>query len=89
MTEYQNQFTDIGGSISNGTLLGQGKIHLYFTLKDNIKRLILNLNNMYYLLNSPSNLVSLAYLNDNDIYHDIKNEVWYYLKTFRILAQAK
>ena len=49
----------------------------------------MNLSNVYFLPNSPSNLVSLALLNDSNILHDNENEVLYDRKSKRVLAQAK
>lgn len=89
MTEYQEQPIGIDGFTSIETSSGWEKICLYLALEDDSKGLIFNLNSMYYLPNSPCNLVSLACLNDNDIYYDNKNETLYHCITQRVLAQAK
>lgn len=89
MTEYRERPTGVGGSTSNGTSPGRGKIRLRLALENDSEGLILDLNDVYYLPNSPCNLVSLARLNDSDIYHNNENEMLYHLKTRRVLAQAK
>lgn len=89
MMEYREQPTKIGGSTSDGVSPGQGKIRLRLGLKDGSEGLILNLQNVYYLPNSPCNLVSLGLLNNSGIYHDNENETLYEVKTRRILAQAQ
>lgn len=89
MTEYREQPIGIGGSTSIEISSGWKKICLCLALEDDSKGLIFDFNNMYYLPNSSCNLVSLACLNDNDIYYDNKNEALYHCTTQRVLAQAK
>ena len=67
----------IGGSTLDGISLGKGKIRLKLVFKDNSENLILNLQNVFYLPNSPCNLLSLGFLNNSDIYHENKNETFY------------
>lgn len=74
--------------MSNGILLRREKICFCFFLEDNNKRLILDLNNVYYLSNKFCNFINLIYLNDNNIYHDNKNRTLYYIKIRKILAQT-
>lgn len=75
MTEYKEQPTNVGGSTSNGVSPGRGKVRLRLGLEDNSEGLILKLRNVYYLPNSPCNLVSLGLLNDSGIYHNNKCEL--------------
>lgn len=89
MTEYQEQPTRIGGSTSDGISLSQGKIRLRLGLKNSTEGLILNFWNVYYLPNSPCNLVSLGLLNNSSIYYDNKNETFYKVQTKQILAQVQ
>lgn len=42
-----------------------------------------------YLPSSPCNLVSLALLNNNGIFHDNEHETLYQVQTKRVLTQAK
>lgn len=58
-------------------------------LRDDSEGLVLNLRNVYYLPSSPCNLVSLALLNNNGIFHDNEHETQYQVQTKRVLAQAK
>ena len=89
MTEYKEQPTSVGGSTSNGVSLGRGKVRLRLGLEDNSEGLVLKLQNVCYLPNSPCNLVSLGLLNDSRIYHNNKRETLYYVESKRVLAQAR
>lgn len=89
MTEYQELPTRIGGSTSDGLSPSRGRIRLRLALKDRSKGLVLNLCNVYYLPNSPCNLVSLGLLNDSGIFHDNENETLYQIKSKQTLAQAQ
>lgn len=89
MIDYHEHPTKIGGSTSDGISPGRGKVRLRLAKKDGSEGLILNLSNVYFLPNSPSNLVSLALLNDSDLLHDNENEVLYDRKSKTVLAQAK
>lgn len=89
MTKYHERFIRVGRSTLNGTLPRRKKIRLCLALKNNSKRLILDLNNVYYLPNSPCKPVSLACLNESDIHHGNENEMLYHLETRRVLAQTK
>ena len=80
--------TKIGGSISEGVSLGKGKVQLRLA-NDNEDGVILNLKKVYYLPSSPSNLVSLALLNDHEIYYKNEKERLYEKSSGRILASAK
>lgn len=44
---------------------------------------------MYYLLNSPYNLVSLELFNNSGIYHNNKNENFYKISSNKVLAKIK
>ena len=89
MTEYRTHPTKIGGSTSDGISPGRGKIRLRLALKDGSEGLILNLQNVFYLPNSPCNLLSLGLLNNSGIYHDNENETLYEIHSRQILAQAQ
>ncbi len=86
MTEYKEQPTSVGGSTSNRVSQGRGKIRLRLGLEDNSEGLVLNLQNVYYLPNSPRNLVSLGLLNNSGIYHNNKRETMYHVESQRVLA---
>lgn len=70
MKKYQEHLIKVDRSIFNGVLLGRRKIQLRLSLEDDLKNLILNLQNVYYLLNSFCNLVNLGFFNNNGYYHD-------------------
>lgn len=89
MTEYHERPTQIGGSTSNGVSPGRGKVRLRLSQKDGSEGVILNLKDVFYLPSSPSNLVSLALLNNSGIFHDNENETLYDVRTKEVLAQAK
>ena len=89
MTEYQKRFTKDGGSTSNGVSPGRRKFCLRLGLEDDLDGLILNLQNVYYLLNSLCNLVNLGLLNNNGIFHNNKHKNLYQITSKRVLAQAK
>lgn len=89
MTGYQELPTRIGGSTSDGVSPGRGSIRLRLALKDGSEGLIPNLRNVYYLPNSPCNLVSLGLLNDSGIFHDNENETLYQVRSKKPLAQAQ
>ncbi len=62
---------------------GRGKFRLRLA-NDNEDKVILNLKNVYYLPSSPSNLVSLALLNDHGIYYNNEKERLYEKSSGRI-----
>lgn len=77
--------------MSKGVSPGQGKVCLQIAISKNTdkEKVIFTLNNMYYLLSSPSNFVSLALLNNNKIYYDNKNEIFYDSDTKEILVSTQ
>ena len=77
MTKNCTHPTKIGGSILDGILPRKRKIRLRLALKDSSESLIFNFQNVFYLLNSPCNLLSLSLLNNSGIYLNIKNETLY------------
>lgn len=89
MTEYYNRPTRIGGSTSDGVSPGRGKLRLRLSRKDGTEGVILDFKDVFFLPSSPSNLFSLALLNNHGIFHDNANETLYDLKTKEVLAQAK
>ena len=58
MIDYCEHPTKVGGSTCDGISPGRGKVRLRLARKDGSEGLILNLPNVYFLLNSPSNLVN-------------------------------
>lgn len=68
---------------------GRRKIKIRLVLKDRTEELILILINIFYLLSSPSNLVSLSFLNNAKIYHHNKDQILYDLEIWKTLTFAK
>ena len=89
MTEYQERPTKVGGSTSDGMSPGRRKVCLRLGLEDDLEDLILNLQNVYYLPNTPCNLVSLGLLNNNGIFHNNEYKNLYQITSKRVIAQAK
>lgn len=52
------------------------------------KRVIPTSNNIYYFSSNPSNLINLAFLNNNKTYPNKKNETFYNSKTKKILGST-
>ena len=77
MMEYQERSTKVGGSTSDGVSPGRGKVCLRLGLEDDSEGLLLNLQNVYYLPNSPCNLVSLGLLNNSGIFYNNEFENLY------------
>lgn len=89
MTEFYDKPTRIGGFTSDGVSPGWGKVRLRLSLKDGTEGVILDLKDVFFLTSSPCNLVSLALLNNHNIFHDNKNETLHDLESKKVLAQAK
>lgn len=89
MTGYYDRPTRIGGSTSDGVLPGRGKVRLRLSQKDGSEGIIFDLKDVFFLPSSPSNLVSLALLNNGGIFHDNENETLYDVDTKEVLSQAK
>lgn len=89
MIQYQGHATKVRVSTSDGILPGKGKIQLKLGLNDDIEGLILTLHNVYYLPNSPCNLVNLRLFNNSGVYHDNIYKSLYQVGSKKILAQAK
>lgn len=86
MIEYQERLIKVGGSTSDGVLLGKGKVCLRLGLEDDSEGLILNLQNVYYLPNSPCNLVSFGLLNKSGIFYNNELKNLHQITFKRVLA---
>lgn len=89
MFKFYNKLIQTNCLILNEMLTSQKKVQLYFNQKNNIKRVIFNLKNVFFLLNYPYNLVNLVLLNNYSIFQNNKNEILYNLKIKEVFAQAK
>ena len=89
MTEYHDKPTRIEGSTANGVSPGRGKVRLCLSLKNSCERVVLNLNDVFLLPSSPSNLVSLGLLNIHGIFYNNENETLYDRRTKKTLTYAK
>ncbi len=86
MTNFAERPTRVGGSTSDGVSPGRETVQIRLALEDGTEGVILNLQNVYYLSNSPSNLISLSLLNDAGIYYDNKQQALYNKASQRPLA---
>lgn len=89
MTDFHNNPTKVGGSTSEGISPGRGTVKIRLAMEDGREGLILNLRNVFYLPNSPSNLVSLGLLNDAGIYYNNENQSLYDKVSRKPLAFAQ
>lgn len=69
MTDYYKRVIRIRGFITNIISLGYKKIQLWLSLKNRVRRVILDFNDLYYLSSSLTNLVSLGLWNNDNIYY--------------------
>ncbi len=77
MTHFAERPTRVGGLTSDGVSPGRGTVWIRLALEDRTEGVILNLQNIYYVSNSPSNLISLSLLNDVGVYYDNEQQVLY------------
>ena len=70
---YITRSTGLAGSTSDGTSPGRGMIRKTLALQDDSPSSVLILNNVLFIPQCPVNLVSLALLNQNNIYYDNVN----------------
>ena len=89
MIDFTENSTKVGGSTSDSVSPGKGKVKIRLALKDGTEGLVLTLTNVFYLTNSPSNLVSLGLLNDAGIYHHNEDQTLYDLETRKTFAFAE
>ena len=89
MTEYRELLIQIGGSTLDEVSSYRGKIRLHLVLKNGSEDLVLNLYNVFYLPNSPCNMISLGLLNDSIIFYNHENETLYPTRSKKTLALAQ
>lgn len=89
MTVYQRQPTKVSRSTLHRVSPGRKRVCFRLELENGLESLILNLENVYYLPNSPYNLLSLGLLNNSGIFYDNKYQNLHQVTTKRVLAQAK
>lgn len=77
------------GLISNDISLGKKKVKIKLLLKNKTERLVLILINVFYLLNSLFNFISLGFLNNIRIYYHINNQILYNFKTWKVYICVK
>lgn len=78
MTNYIKIRTHIGRSTSEKVLLDWGRLWLQFAILRicERERVTSSFNNIYYLLSSQSNLVSLIFFKNDKIYFNNKNKTF-------------
>lgn len=69
--------TRVKGSTANKISPGCGIVQIRLALKNSRKKVILNLWNIFYLLNNLFNLVNLSVLNDTNIFYNNKHHILY------------
>ncbi len=89
MIDFTENPTKVGGSTSDGISPDRRKVKIRLALKDRTEGLVLTLTNVFYLPNSPSNLVSLGLLNDVGIYHHNEDQILYNLEIWKTFAFAE
>lgn len=77
ITDFTERPTRVRDSIADGVSPECKMVQIRLALENRSKTLILKLQNVYYFLNSPSNLVSLSLLNKASIYYNNKFEALY------------
>lgn len=77
MTDYLANLTRVKGLTLEGILPEHGIVKIRLSKKNGNKRLILNFQNILYLLNGFFNLVSLELLNNISIHYNNKNQTLY------------
>lgn len=89
MTDFIKKPTNVGGLTVDGISPGYGTMRIRLALEDGRKEIVLNLQNVFYLPNSPSNLVSLSLLNDANIFYNNERHTLYNKTSRRPLAFAQ
>lgn len=89
MIEYQEILMQIEDLTSDRVSLGRRNIQLRLMLTNNLKGLILNLQNIFYFLNNLCNLVSFDLFKDNGIFHSKKVKTLYKIKITKHVIQAQ
>lgn len=89
MTDFKENPTKVGRSTSDGISPGRGRVKIRLALKDGTEGLVLTLTNVFYLLHSPSNLVSLGLLNNAGRFHHNEDQTLYDLETRKTLSFAE
>lgn len=89
MTDLIEKPTNVRGSTADKISPGCGTVWIRLALEDRQKGVILNLQNVFYLPNSPSNLVSLSLLNDTNIFYNNERHILYDKTSRRSLAFAQ
>ncbi len=77
MTNFAERPTRVARSILDGVSPSRGTVRIRLALEDGSERIIINLRNVFYLSNSPSNLISLSLFNDARIYYDNEEQALY------------
>lgn len=63
-----------------------GQIRLYFAQKNRLKKIIFDFKEIFFLLISLLNFISMALLNNGEIHHDNKNEILCDIDIKKLLA---
>lgn len=74
--KYTEKLIKVGRSMADKVSPNRKKVKIRL-VKNNSESLVLTLINIFYLLNSSSNLISLSLFNDAKIYHYNKDQTLY------------
>ncbi len=77
MADFTERPTGVEESTADGVSQGRGMVRIRRTLEHRSKRLIINVQKVFHLPNSLSNLVRLDLLNDAGVYYDNKRQAIY------------
>lgn len=89
MTDFIEKPIRVRGSTADGMSPGRGIVRIRLILKDRSKGVILNLRDIYYLSNNPSNLINLRLLNNANILYDNERHNFYNKVSKKPLAFAE
>lgn len=86
MTDFEKNSTKVRELILDGISFDRRRVKIRLALKNSIKGLVLTLANIFYLLYSLLNLISLGLLNNVRIFYHNKNQILYNQKTQKVFA---
>ncbi len=89
MTDFAERPTRVGKFTLDGIFPGRGTVRIRLVSEDGSEGIILNFRNVFYIPNSPSNLISLSLLNDVSIDYNNKQQALYDKASRKLFAFAQ
>lgn len=89
ITDFIKKPTRVGRSTTDKLFLGGGIVQIRLALKNRDEGVILNLWNVFYQPINSSNLVSLSFLNNADIFYNNKCHIIYNKTSQKLLIFAQ